>query len=214
MFQRNDDVNYSVCVHDFICGLWWCTTAHFWWSWGPNCWHQINFWFTPENLTSIRWEGSPCTCHSSIQWGTLEGPGSRRIFIWRVIESDQDSLLWLLYVEPTLGTWSVVTHKRRGSFKKMKVFCDQFSLATGDSLRVQNNFFCQKEITRAQILCLYLGPTNNWRNTASQCALARADKAAVDWWLNPWVSCHLSHLRRQKIFLFFFFGFWIFCLEV
>ena len=185
-----------------------------WWSWGPNCWHQIKFWFTPENLTSIRWEGSPCTCHSSIQWGTLEGPGSRRIFIWRVIESDQDSLLWLLYVEPTLGTWSVVTHKRRGSFKKMKVFCDQFSLATGDSLRVQKNFFCQKEITRAQILCLYLGPTNNWRNTASQCALARADKAAVDWWLNPWVSCHLSHLRRQKIFLICFFGFWIFCPEV
>ena len=31
----------------------------------------------------------------------------------------------------------LVTYKRRGSCKKMKVSCDQFTLATGDSLRVQ-----------------------------------------------------------------------------
>jgi len=31
----------------------------------------------------------------------------------------------------------LVTYKRRGSCKKMKVSCDQFSLATGDTLRVQ-----------------------------------------------------------------------------
>ena len=30
----------------------------------------------------------------------------------------------------------LVTYKRRGSCKKMKISCDQFSMATGDYLRV------------------------------------------------------------------------------
>ena len=53
---------------------------------------------TPDQFLLYPWKsnvqkvGRIPVCHGSVQWGTLEGPGSRRIFTWQVIEPDQDRL--------------------------------------------------------------------------------------------------------------------------